>query len=933
MKRLFLIDGSALVHRSFHAFSKQALLTSRGLDVGMVYGFLLSLLMIIRREKPDFFAITFDTGAPTFRHKMYDQYKANRPPLDEDIREQLPLLNEVIDALRIQRLSMDGWEADDLMGTLADRAESAGLETFLVTGDKDFYQLVTDYVKVYSLPTRAEPNPTIYDREGILEKFGVYPEKVIDMLALMGDSADNVPGVPKVGPKTAISLINEYGDLDTVLEVAPGLKKPLLKKNLVEYADQARLSRQLVIIDKNAPLSAEPDQFTFGPLNNPDARRILAELEFTSILRQLDDLGQQIPSQVEYGDAEKSMQLSIEGAVTGSAELRYEPVTNPEQLRAMIDELRQSEIISLDTETTSINPLRAELVGLSFSIAEKQAWYVAVNYFTNVPGEFTQTLKPKLRPGTDRTTAYILRELADILSSRDIRKTGQNLKYDLHVLKCYDIPVNGVAFDTMIASHLLDSSARQHNLDLLAETQLGIHKIPTSRLIGSGSKQKLMSEVPLDIITQYACEDADVALRLTNLFRQRIETEGFSQLLTDLELPLMNVLIDMEATGVALNLDLLAAMSVEYAEEILKLQDEVFDLAKCSFNLNSTQQLADVLYNKIGLPPGRKTKFGFSTDISELERLAPVHDLPVRLLRYRHLSKLKSTYIDALPQLVHPISGRVHTSYSQTVTSTGRLSSNDPNLQNIPIRTEEGGRIRQAFIAGEPGWKIISADYSQIELRIMAHLSGDELLIQAFKDGMDIHRVTAAWMHDMPPELITPEIRRTAKEVNFGVLYGMGEFGLAQRLGISRKRADEFIQQYFRKMARVKEFIDEVKTQARRDGFVSTMLGRRRPLPDINAKNFRVRQNAERVAVNMPIQGSAADLMKIAMIDVYDMLKKDGFQARMLMQVHDELVFEVPPDEVERLTLRIGEVMEKAMELKVPLEVDVSWGDNWLEAH
>ncbi|MFH0765967.1 MAG: DNA polymerase I, partial [Calditrichota bacterium] len=611
----------------------------------------------------------------------------------------------------------------------------------------------------------------------------------------------------------------------------------------------------------------------------------------------------------------------------------YMPVTNPAQLDDLIAVLRQAELISIDVETTSLDPMRAELVGMSFSIREKEAWFVSVVHFVDVPTDYVPPPSPHLRPHASRELAFILDRLRLIYTDPSLPKTGQNLKYDLMVLSCYNVPVEGVVFDTMLASYLLDASARQHNLDLLAETHLHYRKIPTSALIGSGSKQGSMADVPLKKITEYACEDADIALRLTRLFQPRILEQGLKTLLQDLELPLMRVLIGMERTGVALDVDLLAAMSQEYAVEMERLAGEIYRLAGVEFNLNSTQQLAEVLFKRLGLPSGRRTKFGFSTDIDELERLAPAHELPARLLRHRHLSKLKSTYTDALPALVHPITGRVHTSYSQAVAATGRLSSNDPNLQNIPIRTEEGGRIRKAFIAGEPGWLMVSADYSQIELRIMAHLSGDARLIEAFEKGWDIHRTTAAWMHDVPPELVTSDMRRQAKEVNFGVLYGMGDFGLADRLGISRKRAKEFITQYFTRFARVKEYIEETHQSARDKGYVETILGRRRPLGEINSSNFQVRSNAERIAINTPIQGSAADLIKKAMIDVDRLLREEGFKTRMLMQVHDGLVFEAPPEELEWLKMRVAQVMAEALPLRVPVEVGVGWGQTWLEAH
>ena len=881
----------------------------------MVFGFLSTLMMMIRRENPDLMALTFDTGAPTFRHKKYDLYKANRPPMDEDLRSQLPLLYEIIDLLNIPQLSKKGWEADDIMGTLGKKGEEAGLEVFHVTGDKDFYQLVTDKVKVYSLPRSGEA-PKIYDPQGVKEKFGVLPERVIDVLGLMGDTADNIPGVPKVGPKTAIELINRFGSIEDVLAAAGQITKPKLRENLQTYADQARMSYDLAVIDIDTPLDVVPTDLTWGPLNNPEVRKKFSELEFSSILNTLNSL------EPQYGVTEEKKRT-----------VSYHSVTNPAELQEMIEKIKNAELLSFDTETTSLDSMQAELVGLSFATHEGSAWYVSCNHFKDVPGDFKPPLTPKLRPEISNEIAYVLEKLKPLLTDENLPKTGQNLKYDMLVLACYDLDLKGVAFDTMIASHLLDSSIRQHNLDALAERHLHIVKIPTTALIGSGSKQISMSDVTLEEITVYACEDADVALQLTNLFNPQIKDKGLDKLLEEQEIKLIPVLLRMEKTGVKLDTGLLSEMSDQFSVEIAELGQTVHDLAGVSFNLNSTQQLAHVLYEKLGLPPGKKTKSGFSTNINELERLAPLNELPAKLLRYRHLTKLKSTYIDALPALIHPLTGRVHTSYSQSIAATGRLSSTNPNLQNIPIRSEDGGRIRRAFIAGEEGWKIISADYSQVELRIMAHLSGDQLLIDAFKQGLDIHRTTAAWMYDMPPGLIDNDMRRHAKEVNFGVLYGMGDFGLAQRLGISRKRAKEFIEQYFSKFSRVKEYIDEVHEKARIDGYVETMMGRRRPLPEIHAKNFQIRQNAHRIAINTPIQGSAADLIKRAMIKLDDEMLLRKFEARMLMQVHDELVFEAPAEEVEALTECLKDVMTHAMELDLPLEVGVAHGENWLDAH
>ncbi len=921
MNRLFLLDGTALIFRSFHAFSHGSPLTAHGENVGMIYGFLISLLKLIRDEKPDYLAITFDTAAPTFRHEMYSEYKANRPPIDEELRDQLKPLYDIIDLMKIPRIALEGWEADDVMGTLAVRGEKAQMEVFLVTGDKDFYQLVNDNIKVYTLPTRKEPNPVIYDIDGVKNKFGVYPHQVTDALALIGDSSDNVPGVPSVGPKTAAKLIEEFDTLENILAFADRIERKKLSENLLNNAEQARFSHKLVCIDIDAPVDSTPEELTYGPINNTDFRRQLVHLEFANVLRQLDLT---------------EPQSSVEDAYLASRpdpELRYHSVTNVTELNQLKSKLLGSSLVSFDTETTGLNPMTAELVGLSFSITEKEAWYVSVNHFADVPDTFSPTTPPLLHPDANIETQYILDRLNSFFSNAAITKTGQNLKYDLHVLLSYDIEVKGVAFDTMIASYLLNPTGRQHNLDALAEANLGITKIPTSDLIGSGAKQISMADVDLEEISKYACEDADVALRLTNLFKPNIEESGFNSLMKDIEIPLVTVLLQMEQTGIRIDVDLLAEFSAKFAGEIGELEHDVYEMVGKEFKMKERKERENTLFNELGLPPGKKTKTGFSTNVTELERLAPIHDLPKKLLRYRHLAKLKSTYVDALPKLVHPLTERVHTSYSQVVAITGRLSSNDPNLQNIPIRSDEGGQIRKAFIAGHPGWSIVSADYSQIELRVMAHLAGDEKLIQAFRDGDDIHRMTASWMHDMPPELITADMRRQAKEVNFGVLYGMGAFGLAQRLNITRKRAQEFIAQYFEKFARVKEFITEIIDTTRQNGYVETMAGRRRPLPDISAKNFMSRQNAERIAINTPIQGSAADLMKIAMINVHEALHKENLKSKMLLQVHDELVFESPPEEIESLSELVRKGMSSAMELKVPLEVDISWGANWLEAH
>ncbi|MBM3329902.1 MAG: DNA polymerase I, partial [Calditrichaeota bacterium] len=740
--KLFLFDGSALVHRSFHAFSNRSGLSTRGQEVGMVFGFLTTLLMVLRRERPDRLALAFDTGAPTFRHIRFEEYKATRGPLDEGIRSQLPILHDLLALLNIPQLSLDGYEADDIIGTLAVQGAAAGNDVFIVAGDKDFLQLVNDRIRVYRLPnSRVTDVPEIIDSVGVINRFGVPPERVIDVLGLMGDSVDNVPGVPKVGEKTALELVRRFGSLEGALERAAEVERPALRENLIAYADQARLSKELVIIETAVPLGVEPDALRIGPMHTAASRKRLIELEFHNLLRQIEALE---PTLADEGLFQE--EVSADNTTDEKPPANYRAVTSPGQFSEMIAALRGATLVSLDTETTAIDPMKAELVGLSFSIRPEEAWYVSVNHFTGVPEDYRpSTPAPTLRPRRSRELAYILEHLIPFFGDSGIAKTGQNLKYDTLVLKCYNIEVEGLAFDAMLASFVLDPSARQHGIDALAESHLNFRKIPTSDLIGSGTKQKSMLDVPLDAITRYACEDADIALRLTHHFQPRLKSESLDRLYYETELVLMPVLMRMEFTGLQIDTALLGQLSREFQVEMDERLAEVHDLAGMTFNLNSTQQLAQVLYERLGLPVGRKTKFGWSTDVEELERLAPLHPLPAKLLRYRHLTKLKSTYIDALPQMVHPITGRVHTSFSQTTAATGRLASTDPNLQNIPIRTDEGGRIRKAFVAGIPGWKIVSADYSQVELRIMAHLAGDERMIEAFRSGKDIHRATAAW--------------------------------------------------------------------------------------------------------------------------------------------------------------------------------------------
>ena len=906
LKRIFLIDGSALAYRSYYAFQKTPLTDFRGRNVSAVYGFLLTLFSIIDREKPEYLAIAFDTKSPTFRHEIFPEYKATRQKMPEDMSDQMPILYETLETSGIPILVQEGLEADDLMGAAAKMAEKAGMETMLVTGDKDFFQLVSDRIKVYNL-RKSTSDPEILDPAGVEEKFGVPPEKVIEVLALMGDSSDNIPGVKGIGQKTALKLIEQYGTVQEVyshLDEITGSQREKLEAGR-EYA---ALSRELVIIKTDLDLDLDFDDCRLE-MNEPALAEKFRELEFLSLLKYL--------KAPEKPDDEVS----------------YNTIDSPEKLEKLCEKLRAAPIFAFDTETTSQSPMLAELVGLSFSWKEGEAHYIPVNAF-KLPAGYNVEKRYRWfgQPAGDEV-CFILHRLQPILEDEKLPKSAQNAKYDITVLKNYGLEVRGLAFDTMVAEYILEPGARGYNLDNLSLKYLKLKKIPTSDLIGSGAKQITMDLVPVEKVSQYACEDADCAFRLTSLLNEKLESEGLKKLCAEVEIPLIEVLSTMERNGVALDTALLEEMSGELAAQIEAAEKGIHKLAGLEFNINSPKQLAEILFEKLNLPTMRKTKTGYSTDEGVLKKLAPMDPLPAEILNYRSLAKLKNTYTDALPKMINPRTGRVHTSYNQTVTATGRLSSSDPNLQNIPVRTDTGGRIREAFIPGKPGWKILSADYSQIELRIMAHLSGDENMQEAFKSGQDIHTRTASVIFQTPPELVTPDIRRAAKEVNFGILYGMRDFGLSERLGIPRKRAKDFIDSYFASFPRVFEFVEKTIEEARRNEYVTTILGRIRRLPEINSKNHNIRQNAERIAINTPIQGSAADMIKIAMINVHNRMRREGTESLMIMQVHDELVFEVPEKEMEMMKKLVVEEMENAMPLSLPVKVDASFGNNWLEAH
>ncbi|HHS14361.1 MAG TPA: DNA polymerase I [bacterium] len=905
-KRLILVDGTALVYRAYFAFIRNPLINSKGINTSGVFGFTGSLLKLLREEKADYLACVFDTKAPTFRHKAYAPYKATREKMPDELVEQLPLVHEVVEAFRIPILEQEGYEADDIIGTLAKIGEKQDLDVLIVTGDKDLMQLVSDRVRMIS-PSRGDGLETIGPNE-VEEKLGVRPEKVVDFLGLTGDSSDNIPGVPGVGPKTAQSLLKQYENMETVLGKAGEIKQEKIRKNLEEYADQARLSRDLVTLCTDVPLQMDLEALAVRKMDRGRVIRLFKQLEFNRLLENLAP---------ELGEESKS-------------ERDYAILRSFDELNKLADSLEETDCFCIDLETTSLDAVSALIVGFSFALKPGSAVYV-----------------PVMAPEKDRRgeilasgdpAGAVLERLRSVFENPEVKKFGQNIKYDMLVLRQYDVDLQGIDFDTMIAAYLINPSARQFNIDALALEYLHEKKIPTRELIGSGKKQCRMDEVPLEKTAEYACEDADVAYRLRGILEPKIQSLEMKSLLQDLEIPLIRVLVEMEHVGVSLDTELLKSMSTDMEKEIRSVECEIYDLAGEKFNINSTQQLGTILYEKLkvhelsGFRRPKKTKTGYATDVSVLETLNG-HELPGKILEYRQLMKLKSTYVDALPRLVNVKTGRVHASFNQTVAATGRLSSSDPNLQNIPVRTELGRQIRKAFIPGRPEWVLLSADYSQIELRIMAHLSGDRTLKESFEKDEDVHRRTAAEIFGIDPEQVTDDQRRRAKTINFGVIYGMGAYGLSQRLGIFLEEAQTFINAYFARYPRVNQYIAETIASAYTQGYVTTLLRRRRYLPELKSQNRNIREFGERTAVNTPIQGSAADLIKLAMIRIAEKLRTESWNSRMILQIHDELLFEADPNEVDSLKDWVRAEMEGALELSVPVRVDVGTGRNWLEAH
>ena len=924
-KRFFILDGTALAYRAYFGMIGRPLINSKGQNTSAVFGFANYLLKVLSDEKPDYLVAVFDTPEPTFRHKKYPEYKATREKMPEEMASQLDHIKRMLKAFGVPTVERPGYEADDVIGTLAALAEKEDINVFMVTGDKDFMQLITPRVKMYK-PGKSGMDVEIVDEKGVEMKFGVRPSSVIDVLALTGDAVDNVPGIKGVGEKTAIPLIQKYGSLEKVLANADKVDKPALREKLKTGKDMALLSKWLVTIKTDVPLGVDFHSLKEKNPDQAEISRLFNELEFKSMIRRAQQLTAVPAAKTEEAaEVEEPVHVEEEYKTISTLKHDYKLITDVEGLTKLAEKLKKAEVVSMDTETTSVDALNAKLVGISFSVKPHEAYYVNIaseggDLFSEAGG----------RHGVNVKDAVKL--LKPVFESSKIRKVGQNLKYDMLVLSNYDIRTRGVEFDSMVAAYVVNADGA-HNLDALAKEYLKYKPVPIEELIGKGKNQKNMREVPPEVVAEYSGEDADIALQLTTALRKKLEESSLLDLCVKMEFPLIEVLTEIEKTGVRIDTAILSQISKELERMIENLSGEIYKLAGEEFNIGSPKQLGDVLFNKMNLPTNKKTKTGFSTDVFVLEELSAQHPIAESILAYRKLTKLKSTYVDALPALINARSGRLHTSFNQTVAATGRLSSSDPNLQNIPIRGEMGKEIRKAFVPGEKGWVMMSADYSQIELRIMAHICKDEGMMEAFQKHEDIHRTTASKVFGVPPDKVTPDMRRKAKEVNFGLLYGIGPYGLKIRLRISQGEAKEVIDTYFRRFPRVREYIDGTIEFARKHGYVETLLGRRRYLANINSKNSAVRNAEERQAINMPIQGTAADMIKLAMVGIFHEMEKQKMKSRMILQVHDELVFEAPKDEVKKLETLVREEMINALKLSVPVEVDVGTGPNWLDAH
>ena len=903
---LMLMDGHAMVHRSFHAISVRGHLsvTATGEDTTGVYGFTNVFLRALQDWQPSYCAIAFDTSAPTFRHQRFEQYKAQREAAPAELRHQFGRVKQLMAAFGVPVFELDGFEADDIIGTLSRQAESQGIDTVILTGDRDTFQLVSPRVRVdlsYSIQDKK-----VYDETELAARYsGLTAAHQPDFKALVGDSSDNIPGVPRIGEKRAIGLLTDFADLEGIYEHLDEIKPPSVKVALAENKDRAFENRALTTIARDIPVELDLEICHFGDYDRRSVVDLLTELEFFSVIQRL-------PAPTSWAGIAS---LSADASRKQAEDVDYQAVQTEEGLEAMLAAIQEAGSFAFDTETTALDPMRAELVGLSFATSAGRAWYVPVGH----------------KEGEQLPLEVVLARCRPLYESPELTKCAHNANYDLTVLTNYGIKCRSVDFDTMIASHLLGKPANTLGLKNLALDVLGQEMTPITGLIGTGRKQKTFDQVPIQPAVEYASADADMTARLRESLEGPLAAQQLDHLMTDLEMPLVPVLVAMQRNGIKVDAGVLHEMSRDLNEQLMQVEQGLYSSIGHGVNLNSPQQLSDVLFNELGLPKTKRTKTGsYSTDANSLEALKGIHPVVDQILDYRQISKLKSTYVDALPEMIDPGTSRIHTSYNQTGSATGRISSSDPNLQNIPIRTELGRQVRRAFVAQDaPQWLLFSADYSQIELRVLAHLSQDPDLLEAFRRGEDIHSSTASLMFDVPINQVDADMRRIAKVLNFGVIYGLSPHGIAQQTGFSREEGAKFIDTYFSKYPGIGDYLDNVKAKTREAQYVETILRRRRYVPEINASNFHVRGAAERMAINMPIQGTAADIMKLAMVRVHSRMEQENVQSKMLLQVHDELVFEVPRDELTAIKDLVIDEMSSAMELDVSLKVDVKWGDNW----
>lgn len=930
-KKLFLLDAMALIYRAHFAFSKNPRINSKGLNTGVMLGFTNTLLEVLEKEKPTHIAVAFDTHAPTFRHVRFEAYKANRQEQPEDIAVAIPWVKEIVQAFNIPVLELDGFEADDIIGTIAKKAENTSFVVYMMTPDKDYGQLVEDHIYLYKPAFMGNAVDVMGPKE-ICAKWDIeHVDQVRDILGLMGDAVDNIPGIPGIGEKTAVKLLKAYGTIEELLKNTHELKGKQ-KENVENFAEQGLLSKELATISQEVPVAFVEEELRYESPNEEKLKALFAELEFRTLTKRVfgeaikkpqirvDEqlglfTGMDQPAILETEEVQPILEVEQHDSIASRLHI-YHKVEGKEAVEDLVSYLLQQKEICLDTETTSVNANEAELVGISFAYIPGEAYYLPV-------------------PANEAEAREILEWVKPVFDSENITKIGQNIKYDLLVLRNYDISVKGPLYDTMLAHYLIEPEGK-HSMDWLSEQYLNYKPVSIESLIGKkGKNQGNMRDVDVDEVVEYASEDADITLQLKHKLDPQVKENKVEKLFHEVENPLIQVLMAMEFEGVKINTEALSELSKILDEESKVIEKRVYELAGQSFNLSSPKQLGEILFVKLNLDPkAKKTKTGqFATGEEVLSRMAGEHEIAQAILDYRQMVKLKSTYVDALPELINPKTGRIHTTYNQFVAATGRLSSINPNLQNIPIRSARGREIRKAFVPRDSDHIIMAADYSQIELRIMAAFSKDESMIEAFKNGRDIHATTAAKIFQVPLEEVTSDMRRKAKTANFGIIYGISAFGLSQRLNIPRGEAKEIIDAYFKEFSAVKAYMDNCIENARKQEYVETVLGRRRYLRDINSRNATMRGFAERNAINAPIQGSAADMIKVAMIDVHKWMKKENLKSKMILQVHDELVFDAHKDEVELLKSEIPKLMSGAVDIGIPIEVEVGTGNDWLEAH